>query len=1227
MKILKKSLSIILTMLLIMSTVMCLAVSADAASGDIIYFEKPSDWGDSISIHYWDADSNNTTWPGVAMTKVSDNIYSYTCPVSFSTFVINDTEGFQTGDLKHAGDGYIWKVGTTYTTNDFGNKCWDATASPYVQGLSVSASQPSGDFMNSISVKLSVSSATEAYYTINGGAKTSFENGDIITLGEDAEIGDTITLVLTATDGSDTKTETYTYKKSSSPVAASVVYFDNSGFNWDEVYIYAYGTKENAEWPGELMQKDSDGKYYYTLGAGFVSENIIFNNGKEKPDKEQYPENSGLPLKKGQCKLLTADNKWVDYGTPDGQPAGFAYVPSGTTFKTEAINVKIGLKNAVKGTYQIDGGTVYEYTEDTTVTVGQGKISNKDITLTLTATNEDNITTSTDYTYKRVFTKTETTFSAESDGHTSPAVNGKYSTNPNMQLGKNKTITVDGDPSDWDSSMIIAQGVANDDPRVYMPSSMHEQPWDDYALYAAWDNENIYFMWEMANTTYIVSPSDNFAASNEARPWRNSIPMYLALSVNPEIHADGTAWGTDIKTGAEFTNPFVWGCVGGVAKDGGINFTTNVDTLVAFDTNNSNGGASIFKADKYDADNDNYMFNYDTAIPIGVTSFEKQDNQNGFKIAHQNGTLSDSLIGVNGDKGTRVLGDSFEADSNWVDFKDLGYKDEYGFIYETAIPLENLGIDRDYLETNGIGVMQILTYGTSGMDCLPYDPTMQDNADVEYSYDPSTSHEKEDVDNITVPLARVGALLDDTVVYEAPFEVNFGTDKAGAQGVGSRISLLAEAYNGSGSYNYEFTINGTSVAKGTSDSYAWTPTEKGNYTIGCNVTDTSTGKTTSSSKQITIGDEPVPVTIPPTETTEPTTATVTPTQAPTTTEPDETAAPTQATEPDETVAPTQATEPDETNAPTQATEPDETVAPTQAPTSTEPDETVAPTQAPTEAPTLPAEGTFHVVAGDSTLCNGVNWDPTSALNLMTLGDDGVYSITYENVPAGTYNFKVTTNGAWDVADFNLTGDAKFGGSNAVIEVAEDGSKVTITFKESDMHANAYINDVLVDVGATEPTTEAPTEAPTTEPTTEAPTDAPATVCNHSATKITTTAATYFAKGKTVVTCAACGQVLKTTTIAKKVLKTPTVTVKAAKKSIKVTYKKKIKNATGFEVRYQIKGKKKVYTKTYKSNKKVTKVIRKLKSDKKYTVKVRAYIKSGNKIAYSKWTKAKTVKVK
>ena len=89
---------------------------------------------------------------------------------------------------------------------------------------------------------------------------------------------------------------------------------------------------------------------------------------------------------------------------------------------------------------------------------------------------------------------------------------------------------------------------------------MHEQPWDAYALYAAWDNDNLYFMWEMANTTYIISPSDNFAASNEARPWRNSIPMYLALSIDPTKQATGKAVGPLTFTFTFVCSARQWAC-------------------------------------------------------------------------------------------------------------------------------------------------------------------------------------------------------------------------------------------------------------------------------------------------------------------------------------------------------------------------------------------------------------------------------------------------------------------------------------------------------------------------------------------------------------------------------------------------------------------------------------------------------------------------------------------
>lgn len=637
--------------------------------------------------------------------------------------------------------------------------------------------------------------------------------------------------------------------------SGSEVYFDNSKFGWKDVYVYAYGTKENAEWPGELMTKEDSGLYKTSFASSFKSEKIIFNNGLEKGEgKEQYPEAAGLSLNAGECKMLTAEKQWIDYGKPDDHAYGYILTANNTAFSTESLDVKLALKNADKGYYSVDGSAKKEFVNGDSVKVGEGKIGNSRISLTLYATGADGVETEQTYTFKKTFTASKTTFSAKSDGHTTEPESGYYGTNPEMQLGRYKTISVDGDLSDWDSSMIIAQGVANDDPRVYMPSSMHEQPWDAYALYSAWDDDNLYFLLEMANTTYITSPEDNFAASNEARPWRNSIPMYLALSIDPAKQATGKAVGTN-KDGSVYTNPFVWGCTNGTAKDGGTGFTTHIDTLVAFDSNNSNGGASIFKADTQDTDG-TYMFNYDTRIPIGVTSFQAQDNKNGFKIKYANGTKSTSIFGINAPKGSRVLGDNLDMNSNWVDFFDEGYKNSYGYVYEIAVPLNTLGIDRSYIETQGIGAMQILTYGTSGMDTLPHDPSMLDQANVEYSYDPSTSHEKEDIDNITVPLARIGALLPDTEVTEAPFEVNFGANLNSGQSAGTPITLSAESYHAKGDVTYTFTVNGTEIQNSASDSYVWTPTADGTYSIGVVAVD-GNGNKAESVKTFVVGSAPV----------------------------------------------------------------------------------------------------------------------------------------------------------------------------------------------------------------------------------------------------------------------------------------------------------------------------------------------------------------------------------
>lgn len=88
-----------------------------------------------------------------------------------------------------------------------------------------------------------------------------------------------------------------------------------------------------------------------------------------------------------------------------------------------------------------------------------------------------------------------------------------------------------------------------------------------------------------------------------------------------------------------------------------------------------------------------------------------------------------------------------------------------------------------------------------------------------------------------------------------------------------------------------------------------------------------------------------------------------------------------------------------------------------------------------------AADTYNV-AGAEGLC-GANWDP--AENQMTQGADGIWTKEFTNIAAGTYEFKIATNGAWDNGEYNLEGDASSGGSNASVTVDKDGSTVVVSF--------------------------------------------------------------------------------------------------------------------------------------------------------------------------------------
>lgn len=126
------------------------------------------------------------------------------------------------------------------------------------------------------------------------------------------------------------------------------------------------------------------------------------------------------------------------------------------------------------------------------------------------------------------------------------------------------------------------------------------------------------------------------------------------------------------------------------------------------------------------------------------------------------------------------------------------------------------------------------------------------------------------------------------------------------------------------------------------------------------------------------------------------------------------------------------------------------------------------------AKVVPLENAYYV-AGEPGLCNGVEWKvlanaeteeektAVETKNKMTKNEDGSYEVTFKNVQPKTdgsaYEFKITTNGAWEPA-YGYDGLIGQGGANAQVPVTEANSTVKIVLT-ADLKVKAYVNDVDV----------------------------------------------------------------------------------------------------------------------------------------------------------------------
>ena len=859
---------------------------------------------------------------------------------------INTSTKLENGTYKDQVSGRTFTVSNGMISGELSR---ESVAVIYHEGPSVSIGKLSAESENgkkqfsteTTKVTLHASNVTNAKYSTTEGAKGSFKDGDVITVGKSLKVGDSVTITLTADSEQGKITEKLTLTKTDVVIEEGDVAYISIPSGWDEPYAYVYsksneantngawpGVKmekvaesesgayanlykyevpesiedplvifyggdnsrrypahmepgmqlngsmiyvdgkwtnfevkdpvdwetlvtgeydvymkkpadwgsniscyayeneqsNNAAWPGVQMKDLGEGVYAYNIPDDWTNAKIIFNDGNRQIPGAMEP---GY-VYEAETSMLYYDGQWSEVEKSEKPeekiPVIQASVEDGASFDDETMKVTLTLENAVSGTYSLDGGAAQTFENSTTIAVGKGKIADSDITLKVTAVGDQTVEET--FTFHKEFHAEKNGGSVEytvekeekpallkaadavSEG---TALSSYYGTNVNGQAGANKTIT---SAADFTEDMIIAQGTANDDPRIFRGS--HEGPvYDTYALYGAWDDENVYLGWQFTNVTDVVDPAQGYPISDNGKPYNGDIPQILALNVG-----SGNAGAGTLDTGG-----YVWGI--------DVAFETPIDTMLCFSSKPGAGAPAIFKT------SEDGTFSYDTCV-----GFEEA----GITYQHEDGFFGSKMMGVKGNGYDGYVPEMLlDESSDWVDFLEEGHSPKQDTFYTMMIPMEALGITKSQLENNGIGVMHISTFGASGIGCIPMDMTMLDSATVPYGPDESTSAEKEDLDFISVPLAKLGKAGTEgggeTESETRTMSVNFGADKCAPQTDQTDLTLKAETTGGEGEITYAFAVDGKAVDNATADTALW-DTTGGVHTISVTATDEQGHKVT-----------------------------------------------------------------------------------------------------------------------------------------------------------------------------------------------------------------------------------------------------------------------------------------------------------------------------------------------------------------------------------------------
>lgn len=728
---------------------------------------------------------------------------------------------------------------------------------------SATISQQGGSFTgDSLSLTLGLSNATSGTYTIGSNSAKTFTGTTTISIGSDLTVGQSVTVKITATDGTTTTPYSYTFTKAATPVYTADVYFVKPSTWGSNIYVYAYsGTTSIAKWPGTAMKDEGNGTYSYDLPDNWTGK-VIFTDGTN-----QYPVSGQPGLDYTAGTIMKYENgNWIAV-----TPSNVLALSSLTANKDTAT-----VGDAVTFTAKATGGTT-PYTYSYSISDGTTLTTATDGTATWTTKTAGTYAVTAKVTDKAGATQTKTlSYTVKPQGQTSSA--DVYCVKPS-NWGSSLYVyayNASGSVAKWPGTLMKDEGnglysydlpdnwtgkiIFNDGGSNQYPAS--GQPGLDYTAGTTMKYEN--GKWEAYSTVFTLnSLTADKATCNKgetvtftAKATGGTTPYTYSYSVSNgttstalTAAADGTATWTPTAGGTYTITATVKDATG----------ATQTKTLSSY----------IVTVDETKPNIDSI-----TGVVSG-SNYVYTVNASGGKVGTN--LLFYKFYIVNSD-GTETIGQNYSLSNTFTTTSKKirvivqnSNNDEVTQTYEYSVP-KTLSVSATVNPDSTQGVNKVVTVtgtasnvtGTANYKFVVKDANGTAVKSQEYSTSNVFSWTPTVAGTYTIAVSakdsngQATVTKNYTVTQDPVTELtitSLSTKQVSPQKVGTQIRIQTIA-TGTGTLKYRYVVTKNAVKTFTtnfsSSKYGyWTPTETGTYTIYVFVKD-STGKTISKSIRYTI---------------------------------------------------------------------------------------------------------------------------------------------------------------------------------------------------------------------------------------------------------------------------------------------------------------------------------------------------------------------------------------